>query len=442
MPTSIVTETNGAFSEGQSQGPIDGGASLLSYIQSIPRRWGRVTKSGAYVPAIDGLRFWAIATVILGHLIERIERAFPAGFVEPEALKTSFFFLNGPGAGVLLFFAVSGFILSTQLFRRGQPNASSPSLGSYYLRRATRIEPPYIILILLTYFVLKSGFHVEAGRAMEGPPDSLTHSLIASLLYCHRSWYGSYPHLFGPGWSLEVEVQFYILAPVLLRVYLAVSEKISRRMVFGLVVFLISIPLQAYCEHGVWGHIHLGGTVLRFFLYFWLGVLVADIYCHRPTSIRSIPLVTVGVIAWTSLFAWYFLGLIRPLPTIGGDVVRLIFALSIGGMFLGALRFEGAFARACSMPWIAFLGGCCYSLYLTHLQVEQVVATAVSKLHFTHLLLPALLQVVISMVFVLIIGLAYYRLIERPFMSLKWSPQQPKTGVLRGVVQAGDVESP
>src|SRR5690349_19587132 len=47
--------------------------------------------------------------------------------------------------GVQLFFAISGFILSLPFARCWLGGEKAVSLGGYYLRRVTRIEPPYII---------------------------------------------------------------------------------------------------------------------------------------------------------------------------------------------------------------------------------------------------------------------------------------------------------
>jgi len=51
--------------------------------------------------------------------------------------------------GVPLFFAISGFILSLPFARQGLGGGSPVSLRQYYIRRVTRIEPPYVIQLFI-----------------------------------------------------------------------------------------------------------------------------------------------------------------------------------------------------------------------------------------------------------------------------------------------------
>ena len=58
-----------------------------------------------------------------------------------------------------LFFAISGFILALPFAEHYLSGAPRPTLGRYYVRRVTRIEPPYVInlTILLALMLLRQG---------------------------------------------------------------------------------------------------------------------------------------------------------------------------------------------------------------------------------------------------------------------------------------------
>src|SRR5256885_11137883 len=75
----------------------------------------RITTSGEIIPEIDGLRFIAIAAVILHHL---------ALFVSTQRKSEEGLLLVGQN-GVELFFAISGFILAVP-FAMQYLNASKP----------------------------------------------------------------------------------------------------------------------------------------------------------------------------------------------------------------------------------------------------------------------------------------------------------------------------
>jgi peptidoglycan/LPS O-acetylase OafA/YrhL len=121
----------------------------------------RVTTPGrAFIPQIDGLRFIAIMAVLAYHV--RYISSYhlhvsPQGWpVEGDWVNDIF---STGNLGVQLFFALSGFILSLPFARWRLAGEKPVRLSDYYLRRVTRIEPPYLIhlafLFLLCALVLR-----------------------------------------------------------------------------------------------------------------------------------------------------------------------------------------------------------------------------------------------------------------------------------------------
>src|SRR5580704_7458253 len=121
--------------------------SSAPYINS---RWniGRLrritTASHRYMAEVDGLRFIAIFSVMLFHVYFNV--AHSRDFTL-SASRFDFFFwpVTNGFRGVQLFFVISGFILglpfATQYITGGPP----VKIGRFYLRRITRLEPPYIL---------------------------------------------------------------------------------------------------------------------------------------------------------------------------------------------------------------------------------------------------------------------------------------------------------
>jgi len=176
-------------------------------------------RKAAKLPGLDGLRGLAILPVVWHH-------------ATPRPLTG----IWGKGAvGVDLFFALSGFLITTLLLRerRTRPVA----LGAFYGRRALRIFPLYY-LVLAAYAV----------HALLLPAAPSAQHFLHSLPY-HASytanWLVDYavPHdvMFAFSWSLCVEEQFYLVWPVLLAV-VARRELLAGAM-------LLAIGVDAAAEH-------------------------------------------------------------------------------------------------------------------------------------------------------------------------------------------------
>src|ERR1051326_6201338 len=96
----------------------------------------RITTQNRFIAQIDGLRFVAIASVVLFHIYAALETgsAIPPPWHENANLAKR---------GVELFFAISGFILGLPFASARLLEESRVNLKQYFLRRLTRLEPPY-----------------------------------------------------------------------------------------------------------------------------------------------------------------------------------------------------------------------------------------------------------------------------------------------------------
>jgi peptidoglycan/LPS O-acetylase OafA/YrhL len=112
-------------------------------------RLRRITRDGLWIPEIDGLRFVAICSVLIFHIHEELRlrsgRIIPiaSGFSWMERLVA-----NGD-RGVRLFFVISGMILALPFARQFLIGSKPVSLRKYYLRRVTRLEPPYVASVIV-----------------------------------------------------------------------------------------------------------------------------------------------------------------------------------------------------------------------------------------------------------------------------------------------------
>ena len=363
----------------------------------ILSRLHRITSSGKYIPEIDGLRFVAIVSVVLFHVQGQLALPGPAdGWL--------WYVISHGRRGVELFFAISGFILSYPFAMAILRGGKAPSLGAYFWRRVTRLEPPYVLSILvrlpLLLLVMKKPLSLVLGHG------------LASLLYLHSLIFGTMSAVNPPAWSLEVEIQFYCLATFLAALYFGLRPKILRRRL-GLVIILIVGLLQVTLISGNYeGRLSL--SILNYVQYFFAGFVLCDLYIidwDRMPQHWGWDL--VGATMWS----WIFLSADRSLHVLLPFATLLAYISAFKGRLLKAI-FRNA--------WIAAIGGMCYSIYLTHnLAITAAgfsLRTLLNSSRFS-IAIKSVIAYFVSLPIVLGVGLLLYVAVERPCMDKNWPSQ-------------------
>ena len=150
--------------------------------------------SSRQIPALDGIRGLAIFWVVL-HNATGIPLA-------PSSRWLHVFPLLGSRGwiGVQLFFALSGFLITSGLLdSQGTPHY----FRNFYAKRALRILPLYYAVLFALLVVLPQFMAVPYRHDYQGP-----------LWFFVGNWTNSFPYGFGHFWSLAVEEQFYLIWPL------------------------------------------------------------------------------------------------------------------------------------------------------------------------------------------------------------------------------------
>jgi peptidoglycan/LPS O-acetylase OafA/YrhL len=384
---------------------------VATVFRDFPRRYGRITQSKTYVPQIDGLRFIAIVQVVLFHACFRAVRA-----VLP--LKTihngwAAYLPNG-AAGVELFFFISGYIIAFP-FLAGH----KPSLASFYGRRIYRLEPPYLLVLFGCFLLLTvAGNHVGYAPQMEKSDVPIPLSFLASCFYLHQLIFQAPPRLDPPLWSLELEIQFYLLAPFIIAGYRALGGR-TIRMTLGIVAAAAFLVAQVVVTRMV-PYLHF--TIFGNLYPFLIGIVLCDAAVerspfHAAASLAYDLLFVLGFALFLlSAILWY--PWVQRVPTGLADLAMR--AVSIPLLFYGAARGRVA-RKVIGAPWIALIGGACYSIYLVHVPVMQALGNIVLKhAHAGSAGMAILLAVVTLVPAGIFSGMIYYLLIERPCMRKDW----------------------
>ena len=369
----------------------------------LAERLSRRTSSGRYMPEVDGVRFLAIGIVLAVHLFAvaglssgRLMIVPPFGPIIAGSTRDPGLvaFLQYGHVGVYLFFILSGFVLALPFIRWRVMGAKPVALSSYFLRRVTRIEPPFIVAALVL-FLLSIALH---------EPSTGQH-LAATLAYSHQAAYGQLSPIDGVFWSLEAEVQWYLIVPLLAVVLCRGAPR--ERLLLIAVALVGTLVVQVWLGVGILSRIALL-DVLPFFLIGWL---LAEIHVTRlhERPRHSAYLDVVGV----ACLPLFFLALRFHSPS-----WRVTLPI-LGGLAIAAALHGRVFTRVLSMKWIAIVGGMCYSIYLLHypllvLGAKVLRANGLTRGYWLWPLYAVLLLLA------LVLSAGFFIIIERPCMDPEW----------------------
>ncbi len=287
----------------------------------------------AYIPELQGLRGLAVLAVVLYHC-------------HPLLVGTPLYGVSLWGwSGVNLFFVLSGFLITSILLEaRGRPHY----FRNFYARRALRIWPVYLLLLIVCYSV-----------PLWFLGDSLAHqthwrTLAAYALFLQNLRHTPLPGTLGPTWSLAIEEQYYLLwAPL---VWLLGARRVLLASALG--VLLVLSPLLRIL-HPHWltpTHtlIHLDGIALGSLL------AVALFSLHLERRIWLAMGISGACLGWLAT------------ATIAGGTAFLDSALALlfAGVVLIAIAGGGArlLAPLRRSP-LVFYGTISYGLYMIHILV-------------------------------------------------------------------------
>lgn len=354
-----------------------------------------------HVPALDGLRGIAATMIVWYHLPKLLALELHNS---PSRLVGM---LHWSWTAVDLFFAVSGFLITSLLLRaRGRPGA----LRQFWVRRALRIFP-------LAWFYV--GVHAVLAWVIPGFEQLQDPRLLVSMAtWTLNFWIAVQGWVFpsvDPLWSLAIEEQFYLLWPLLV---LAFPDRGLRR---GLLAFIIVSPVL---RTGVGLLLPFPATYVLPFSHgdgLALGCLLA-LELRRPGADARLTL-------WTG----------RLLPI----ALLAMFGLSLLGNRLFDIREDWrlapwmytcvALSCACCVAWVVthservpsfllkgpliWLGQRSYGIYVWHMLVGLLWMKA-----WKHWQLPMAWELPRLIVWLfLLIGMAElsWRVIEKPFLSMK-----------------------
>lgn len=382
----------------------------MQVTEKIRRVLQRETSSGSYIAEIDGLRTVAVVAVLWSHVSGWVGLKYSSMGLSSTTLGRAFSHLLDQGfVGVQLFFAISGFVLALPFASHYLRGTRKPSYSSYLTRRLTRLEPPYIANLLIWTFVLVAVGFVGADNLRPIRDWSFLSHLFASLTYTHNVIFGHSSEINHVAWSLEVEAQFYLVAPFLAAAVYSIKRAVVRR---GVVVGCIGL-LSLYCHyHPAPGKPLHGLNLLYHLHYFLVGFILVDLYVEM--WLHS------GARRWLwdlgGLGCWVGIALVMT----SGFGIEILLPWLIAGAYIAA--FRGTTWNRVFRYWpVAVVGGMCYTIYLFHYLLLSGIGKVTKTVVVAGSYDATLLAYLVAMTLVIIpLCAVIFVILEKPFMRRDW----------------------
>ncbi len=342
------------------------------------------SNTSLYRPEIDGLRAFSIIAVIIYHFNKNI---LPGGYL-----------------GVDVFFVISGFVITSSLYRRKNKNFSEFLIG-FFERRIKRLMPLLCIYVLLiaTFICF---FNPQPIVSIRTGITSLFGISNLYLLKQSTDYFASSTDLnpFTQTWSLAVEEQFYIFFPFFVWITgFNKNKKNSENFLLILLIFLSTISFIFFIN------IYQTNKSAAYFLMptrFWE---IAS-GCLSFLMIFKLKFKFNKNISYLS-FVSLFIILICMRFNTGFGVTSTLLVVIFTNIFLFTINKNSKLYLLLSHPVSVYIGSLSYSLYLWHWGVFSLSRWTIG-IHWWSLPFQILLFLILS--------IFSYKFIEEPLRRGIW----------------------
>ncbi len=341
-----------------------------------------------YFSRLDSIRCYAVFAVVFAHIFSiwtwrnPHEVAAPLGYI-----------------GVVVFFVLSGFLIIRLLLREPSDKTLAQSFFDFYVRRCLRIFPIYYLYLAVVFF-----WNIDNIAATSFYP----WLYLTNFYIFERGWIDANSHL----WSLSIEEQFYIVAPILVLCWRNNTRTLLA--LFG-VIIITALVTRLYLTTQP----ERTAEVFTFACldYLAIGGVLAIAYEKVGARIKpfGVPFVFGGVAMY---YGTYFLAT----QFIWGDLLfwsvgRMSMALFGAGLIIIALFGNQKFSLWHN-PFTVRMGIISYGIYLYHNVIIAYYAD-IARWFGIELGDSMVLKIIASLVMIIAVAEFSHRIIEAPLLRLK-----------------------
>ena len=376
-----------------------------------------------YFKNLNGVRFLAALLVIIHHM-----EMGKFWFDQPNVYRNSFVGGIFGQLGIILFFVLSGFLI-TYLLLEEHKRSGTISIKSFYMRRVLRIWPVYYLIVLFSLFVapqidflyipdytehINDGFLVKAGLYLSFLPN-LGYVVYEHIAYATQTW------------SVGVEEQFYLIWPVLM--LWAINKKKMLPALLGFIGVYLSLKTVTILVHeadltnkaneGLWLFVdHFSIDCMA------IGGIGAYLLFHKKDKIlkvlfnKYLQLTLYILLAIITVKGWV-------LPLYHKELLALLFVIVI-------LNLAGNKNSIINLEFrlLNYLGKISYGLYMYHNLVLIVVLKLLMMYNLADLgtVYGNVIYYLLSLGLTVILSAVSYEYFEKWFLKLKDRFAKVKSG--------------
>lgn len=349
-----------------------------------------------YIKELEGLRGCMALWVVLGHALAALPLIHPK---IPAAILNSY--------AVDVFIILSGFVIFFMI------NNKKQDYSVYLIQRFFRIFPVYIFALVVSLLMI--GFSKGVLSSLPESPSTGHRLELINAFLQHPLWHcishfsllqGMIPDfvlpdapytIIGQAWSVSVEWQFYLIAPLLFLLLNNITPK--KNQFFLILIFLLLIISGIFMTGG-----YVGNNLMAFCIGF------ASFFYYRD--------VQPGLSKEKSR-AVFIIASIAAILMLKKDAIPIVIWLVAFNVAISKQQYSSrsVFTRILDSRPTLLLGRISYSLYMVHMIVLYIVLYVVNKINID----TALNYVVVPVATIAIsICLSYitYTFIEKPFIAL------------------------
>jgi len=319
----------------------------------------------SHIASIDGLRAIAVTAVVLYHLgISWI----PGGFL-----------------GVDLFFVISGYVI-TRLILDSINQSSALDLRAFYAARLRRIYPGFLFMITCNIIFIGVWAPEAMRRFLADLPYAITGTINWFLVARHQDYFEAIgrPPLLQHTWSLAVELQFYLIWPIILLTILKYFGKrniakiaLVIAIVSGITLFFVSLRLDQANAQQI-SHIYFGTDTHSLGLFLGSALAVSWVPQNLSSDIakRAQDVIDgIGVVGLLGLISTFLF-----IDETNASLYRIAFPLA--GIFgclviISLVHPASRFAPIISSAPFRWVGQRSYGIYIWHWVIFQMTRPSV-----------------------------------------------------------------
>lgn len=369
---------------------------------------------------LDILRAIAVFMTFGQHMVK------PHQGLAPAAYKILRLWEKTGWAGVVLFFVLSGYLVSSLMFNEFS-NTGTIRFGRFYIRRGLKIYPAFYVMLACTLLLGYLDAHYFHRDLV--PQDKLTGNIILSEALFVQNYFG---FIWVHVWSLAVEEHFYISLGLVIflimwiyprmRYGLALRDRFTPLPWFCLIVFVAVLALRCYFIYGGAPRDDDAKFAAARYTHLRIDSLLFGVFLAYFAKFRA-----DAFLEWVQRHTILLLiaGLLLTAPSLKFEETdNFMFApgftlmhLGFGCILLFTLFHPWKVTKAGPGPVVralSYIGQTSYSVYLWHYPVMVIIAKLLPPETHNYYMLVA-----IQCIAGLIVGLVMARLIEMPVLKLR-----------------------